>query len=664
MRTSDLIDRLPAAVRAELAAAARLAEDASGELARALSAPEALADKFAAMGGAERKTLIAIVRRFTCLAFGLEELQAECALQGLSGAQTRVGLIMLQRKGIVYELRKSWGEAVYVLPEDAFAVWQPLLFPYPDSACGNAATSGIEPLGRAGGSLAHDLLRLAADISRQSVPLTRKGTLAKSQAQRLAALLELSDADVGPLGLRYAHCDAYGPALALVLHLTLALGLVRRDGGALVADEAKLDAWTGQPLAAIRHDLYERVRRVTAPGAAWSIHLWTAIERATPDVWHILESFYNWLAGCAMIEQVQENELSAFCLARLLPMQAMGWLEAGVLADGRHLFRWRCDFRPGAPRSARANGSVRDAAEERKPLLYVQTDFEIVASPDVPLSVLRTLERMAERLSGDEASVYRLSKASLGKAMDGGLTAQACLSFLEANARCGVPDNVAAAIRDWAEGYDCVTFTEAVVMRCRDKETADWLAELPECRSCLSERLGETAFLVLRDRIEALILIVGGLGFTPRQLAEPMAKRVGGGPYGQGESDGPDGLPAAILLESDGSLPYPLAARLPFPEEALPGWGSVPAMWWNDCRTYHSSTQKEIVRQAIEWKAALRLRAKGATWEVLPQRLQEARENWSLSGREVGGGDPVVLQAGEWQEMQIVLPEWGKPSIT
>lgn len=656
MRTSELVSRLPGGVRSELEKEAGRIHGMTGELAEALSKPELLAAKLASMRHVERRTLETVVRKFAHLPFGTEELQTAAASAGLSGAEARVGLILLQRSGVVYELRKAWGESLYMLPEDTFSVWQRLLFPFPSSVCRLDRSGAAEALGGERGSLLHDVFRLVADISRENVPLTRKGAIHKKQVQRLSSLLGIKDADVEPLGLAYPQRDTFGPALALVLDMALRLTLIRPVGQALRADEANFAAWTRKPLSFIRHSLYSLLRRVTARNEAWHIHLMAAIEQAEPGVWHMLETFFDWLAGCAMIESAQAEDAMSFCANRLLPLQAMGWLETGLTADGKPVFRWRDDFHPPETTDKWRQPDPKSVTEA-KPLLYVQSDFEIVVPPDVPLYVLRSLERMAERLRTDEVWVYRLTKGSLGRTLEEGMTAEECLRVLETNARYGVPGNVSEAVRDWAAGYERVTFAEAVIMRCKDKATADWLAELPEVRPFLPERIGDTVFLVLREKLETLILLISGFGFSPRTTAEPATERVGRTeqvPAACG-GDAP-GMPGCILYEPDGVSLYPIAARLPLPEEALPGVRTIPSMWWKECRAYHASTQKEIARKAIEWRACLRLKRKDVCWDVVPARLLESRAGWSLTG--TIGSEPISLQAGDWQEMQILLPDW------
>lgn len=655
MKTSELINRLPPSVRTELEKEIKHAGSDNSGLEKALQNQDALSlsASLSSMKAIERITLETIVRKFAYLPFTLEELQASANAAGLSGAEARIGLILLQRRGIIFELRKAWGEALFILPEDMFNGWQAVLFPAPSMQSEPQMSLHSEQNWPGRIILVYDLFRLVSDIYRQSLPLTRRGTVHKKQAQRLAALLELSDEAIQPLGLSYASQDVYGPALALVLDLALSFDLIVHKEWVLQANIEKIQQWIRLPLSDMNMQLYERLWNVAAPQEAWVIHLLRTIEYAESGKWQILEKSFDWLGSCAMMEPLQAATPAFFTEKYLLPLQAMGWLQLDSTTDGRTLFRWRSDFHP-QPNVFNGNGMEEESVN---PSLYIQSDFDIIAPPNVSLQVLWFLERIAERVSADEVSIYKLSKATLGAAIEVGLTIEDCIAFLTDNARYGVPDHVISAIRDWAAGFERVTFSNVLMMRCRDKETADWLAGIPECQPFLPERIGDTVFIVLRDRFEELILVIDGLGLSPRQYVEYSPAGSTDNKPAKAYDDGvQDAALMKILYEPNGTCLYPVAPRLPLPEEALPGWRTIPAIWWKDCRHYHASTQKEMIHMAMEWKAPLRLRKGDAEWRVVPVKLYESRDGWTLSG--ICGLEPIVLQAGEWQDIQIMLPEW------
>lgn len=68
---------------------------------------------------AERTVLDAVVRRIGCEPFDDARLERSVGA-ALSGAEVQAGFAGIRRKGLVFAFRKSWGELVYLLPEDAF----------------------------------------------------------------------------------------------------------------------------------------------------------------------------------------------------------------------------------------------------------------------------------------------------------------------------------------------------------------------------------------------------------------------------------------------------------------------------------------------------------------------------------------------------------------
>jgi hypothetical protein len=96
---------------------------------------------------------------------------------------------------------------------------------------------------------------------------------------------------------------------------------------------------------------------------------------------------------------------------------------------------------------------------------------------------------------------------------------------------------------------------------------------------------------------------------------------------------------------------------VPGPDDLFPGWRQIPPSWLKTCRNYHSSTRKDMVTKALEWKTCLKLRAGDRERLICPSRLKETVGGWCVEGRE--GMEKVEIASREWEEMQILLPETG-----
>jgi hypothetical protein len=104
--------------------------------------------------------------------------------------------------------------------------------------------------------------------------------------------------------------------------------------------------------------------------------------------------------------------------------------------------------------------------------VVVQPDFEIVFLSATP-RIEAELARLAERTgTGHVGALFRITRASVLRAAESGITAEKMLKTLGEAARAPVPANVARQVRDWFGGTRRVRIRPAVLVECPDSETA------------------------------------------------------------------------------------------------------------------------------------------------------------------------------------------------
>lgn len=103
--------------------------------------------------------------------------------------------------------------------------------------------------------------------------------------------------------------------------------------------------------------------------------------------------------------------------------------------------------------------------------VVVQPDFEVVFLAPAP-RVEAELGRFAERTGVGVGALFRLTRASVLRAAEQGLLAEAVLETLQGVSRSGVPANVARQVRDWMQTVRRVSIRPALLMECPDPETA------------------------------------------------------------------------------------------------------------------------------------------------------------------------------------------------
>ena len=82
------------------------------------------------------------------------------------------------------------------------------------------------------------------------------------------------------------------------------------------------------------------------------------------------------------------------------------------------------------------------------------------------------LGRVAERTGAGVGALFRLTRASVLRAAEQGMSVDQVLGMLESLARSGVPANVARQVRDWMQSVRRVRIAPAVLVECPDPETA------------------------------------------------------------------------------------------------------------------------------------------------------------------------------------------------
>lgn len=143
---------------------------------------------------------------------------------------------------------------------------------------------------------------------------------------------------------------------------------------------------------------------------------------------------------------------------------------------------------------------VPENVQENGAPLVVNPDFEIILFPDGNTYDLVTeLDRFADRMSSDPVYRYKLTAASIEKAVAEGLEASSILRTLSEHSRVEVPQNVIYSIGQWSGKVKFVTLAQVSLVRGRNKEVIDRILHEKTLRPHVIERLSPTALLVSPD---------------------------------------------------------------------------------------------------------------------------------------------------------------------
>ncbi|MCZ8520222.1 helicase-associated domain-containing protein [Paenibacillus caseinilyticus] len=621
------------------------------------------------MGGLERSILQTVVRRMACEPFDSSGLERAVAGEH-SGAEARAGLAGLLRKGILFAFRKTWGEHTYLLPADGFALWQDILFPgWEDKLPGGTGVEA-EGSGGSGVKLRDELFSVLVASAQQGLKLTKHGTLHKKQLGKLAEHIRLNPGLLRGAALKYAYGDTYPLPVAVLLDLMMRLGLIVPQEEELVLQREPLQWWLTLPAAQQNRILYGIWRRLVMPGTAPLQHAVRLLEKIQPGGWFPAESVSSLLHAQGILEAAEEAEDLTRQLQEqwIAPLTAFGWMEEGRSPSGPIVYRWTERLEAGEREGEESDG---EELEEQGQLM-VQPDFDILVPPDVTQAVRWELACLADFVSWDHVSLYKLTRSSVRRALEQGRTADELVSFLAQNAMYGLPENVEHTLQQWARPFGKTRIVQAFLLRCADEETAEAVAKQPELGRYVLERAGSKDFIIAGEELRAFSTSLEKAGFM---AALPQASG-GGAPAEEGYPK-LEALPASALqrgceIAEQGLIysrhsvtHFQMESSVPEPADLYPRLGEIPAAWLRDYRSYHGSTRREMIEKAIELQTSLQLRWKDTDLVLVPRKMQDTRGTWSVTGYgteagEAGGAgrvrEEIRLLEGEWQEMKLILP--------
>ncbi|OAS13529.1 helicase-associated domain-containing protein [Paenibacillus oryzisoli] len=625
-----------------------------------LTLPVHLAELYRELSSDERRTLRLVMSTFGCLPFTRERLEKEAVLQ-MAGAQVSLGLWGLRRYGVIVAFRKTWGEQLYTLPEDAFAGWQNLIFPVAEllKPCAleelsdlsdrviEMAEDGSTPSNPRG--LAQQLFHCMVSCSRQpELSLTNKGTLHKKQLLKVTEHVSLPARILTSSGLTYAFTDVYEEPAALMLELGMRMGFLYKNevGNRFLVHHQHFENWLQYSYEHQQAQLYRIWRQALIPAPVWLEHGIASMERATVLQWYSLSELVQTIRTCCSIgpKSMDEEALGQELMAVWIrPLTIFRFIELAEDHEGGFWFRWLI-----AP-NLTSDMCSDDRSLQAVPSLYVQPDFDVLLPPDASLRLEWAVAAFADLQNIDLVRTYHLTKESFGRALDHGLRSSEVIRILREHAYYDVPEGVIITLQQWEEQKEKLILTDVTLLRCQSSEVAEALLRNEKCRNVLGERLGENNFIVPRAQVKHLTKCLEAMGFHPNPRLAPNASN-------EGEQEMPswNGPALSLCYSKDTIQLYEIDPYLPKREDLYPDMQQIPASWIKELRDYHTSTRKDMIRKAIEWKSVLQLRKEGRDCFIIPRMLREDRTGWILEGWEEY--EEIAWTSDDWKEMKLILP--------
>ncbi len=148
--------------------------------------------------------------------------------------------------------------------------------------------------------------------------------------------------------------------------------------------------------------------------------------------------------------------------------------------------------------------------------VVVQPNFEVIALAPVSESLLLNLDRFAERIRLELIAQYRLTKASVTRAIQAGLHAETIQQTLEQAAGGPIPQNVQYSLVEWERQARRIELWRGVsLLEVDDAALLNTLFAGAETRSLFGRRLAPRLAEVLTDQLPAVQEILWQQDYLP-----------------------------------------------------------------------------------------------------------------------------------------------------
>jgi hypothetical protein len=174
-------------------------------------------------------------------------------------------------------------------------------------------------------------------------------------------------------------------------------------------------------------------------------------------------------------------------------------------------------------------GAVDLAPEDVEPVwgrLVIQPNFEMIALAPVSESLLVQLDHFAERISLERIAQYRLTRASVMRAIQRGMRAEEMEALLSQAADSPLPQNVQYSLTEWERQARRVElWRSAVLLEVADAPLLDQLLADAEIAPLLGRRLTPVTIMVSASQMPRLRELLWQRGYLPAFSTAPQEER-------------------------------------------------------------------------------------------------------------------------------------------
>ncbi|WP_202081010.1 hypothetical protein [Caldalkalibacillus salinus] len=566
----------------------------------------------------------------------LTHRQIEHEKTGHKSAYFRLGLTGLRRKGIIYTLRRQWGEEAYVLPLDLesslYDIYLAQVSVNPDAFSDDGVQGATPPVvqeERTSPPLYKDILYLLDEWRREAhIPLTQKGSIHKRyirQWQTTMTDMAARDLTFELFQLQGQVEGEYSPALALLLDFMTQTGLLNWHATHISYDQQRAKTLLHRGARDMQMAFLSYWQHGFKPQTAW-------LERYQKDLLQHLRTDEQgeWVALLDFVERWEDQyeiphiqDMQDKLLALIDPLVKTGCLVSGVTDTGEHV--WRNQRWEDAPTT-----------------LWIQPDLELFCAGDSQLGDIWLLTAFCDIVQWDQMLVLTLSEDKVLRDIERGGRPQEWLDQIAQLSHTPVPDAFKDQLQQWKKKKQQVVVQNVALIRIEDttlrKAMKQWAleADIPV------QDVGAQYLSVPIEHEERVL-----------ELLQEKQVSVLHKDQGHQHEDQAQVSPALRLTPRQHET-MKVESTVPEWTDAIPAWKQLPQMWTKQFTQYHEKTKREMVEKAVEHQLWLNVEMSQSTPEqIVPKRCFLDHGEWVIED------DQRRQHAlSNIKKMQLVFPVW------
>ncbi|MEW6522215.1 MAG: helicase-associated domain-containing protein [Bacillota bacterium] len=405
----------------------------------------------------------------------------------------------LMEHGLVYTERVNYRQ-VYYVPGDL------------REALAGAFAAGI--LGSISGDCPHEcgdqpdpllplrlLCMFLSYVGKSTVRLTQSGSIFRRSQRDVLEYLGMNENVPEEEQLFVPN---YPPTLALLYYYCRSRSLVCEGNGRLV-HAAPLPQWLARPPADRLRDFYGFWQEAYLKQDA-DLETMYGLLRLVPDgKYASVNGLLKEMQGLAVAQSWQG--LGSRVRRHLLePLRLMGLLQvAGPDGD-----LW-CRLSPAARREPEWDGAW--TLEDR---FFVQPNFDVLVPKNIEPGLLWQVESVADLVKPDQLMLYRISKQSVYRALNNGMSKTQLMDFLSQHSRNPLSQNIVSTLEEWCQAYGRMRFLDVLILQCDDVAMAEELKASRRIAGFIQGELTPRDLIVKRESYHELLTALSEAGYMPR----------------------------------------------------------------------------------------------------------------------------------------------------